>query len=37
MIEGELWRAVSDKDLIKPGEKIIVIDKRDFLLIVRKM
>jgi len=36
MIEGELWRAVSDKDLIKPGEKIIVIDKRDFLLIVRK-
>jgi membrane-bound serine protease (ClpP class) len=37
MIEGELWRAVSDKDLIKPGEKIIVIDKRDFLLIVRKV
>ncbi len=37
LIEGELWRAISDKDVIKPGERVVVINKKDFLLIVKKI
>lgn len=36
LVQGELWKAVSEKDIIKPGDKVIVIAKKDFLLIVRK-
>lgn len=36
MIEGELWRAVSEESIIRPGERVLVVSKRDFLLIVRK-
>ncbi|MEM0043769.1 MAG: NfeD family protein [Sulfolobales archaeon] len=36
LVEGELWRAISEKDYIKPGDRIVVVAKKDFLLIVRR-
>ncbi len=37
LIEGELWRAISERDIIKPGERVMVINRKDFLLIVKKI
>ena len=37
LIEGELWRAISERDVIKPGEHVIVVNRKDFLLIVRRV